>query len=209
MTTVLICEPFPVVRYGLTLMLNKAFPNANIVETEQPSEIFALPSSSKFDLVIIEASNNATEDPVFNIQRIRERYPQTVILVFSHKDENDAGLPIIRAGADGYLSKIATIENFTEAIQAILRREKYLSPELRQKLMNDLITGRESQPLTGAVHLTSRERDVLDGLIKGSRIFEIANGLGIHNSTVSAVKRSILAKMKVQNVIELAEKMKK
>ncbi|CAG5017442.1 Oxygen regulatory protein NreC [Dyadobacter sp. CECT 9275] len=189
-------------------MFNQVFPDAVITETSTPSEAVQQLETGKFNLLVIEASNHSTENPLLNIKRIRQKYPDMAILVFSHKDENSLALPVIRAGADGYLLKYASLADFTEAVGSLLKGEKYLSPQLRQKLMNDIITGNDEQYTGANVSLTPREREVLDGLIKGSRISEIASGLGIHNSTVSALKRNILAKMKVQNVIELAEKMK-
>ncbi|CAA7393154.1 helix-turn-helix domain-containing protein [Chryseobacterium fistulae] len=56
---------------------------------------------------------------------------------------------------------------------------------------------------SGLEILSERERDVYDGLIKGKGNLEIANVLGLHQSTISVYKSRLFKKLNINSLVDL------
>jgi two-component system, NarL family, response regulator LiaR len=129
---------------------------------------------------------------------IRERLPQTQVLVLTSYLEEDLLHDALEAGACGYLLKSIGKDELTAALRAAARGEPTVDPAALPLLLK----ARGRQRLGD--DLTTRELDVLALLVSGMTNQEISDDLGIGPGTVRAHVSSILAKLGVSNRTEAA-----
>ena len=113
----------------------------------------------------------------------------------------------LQAGADGYLMKDSPNHEIVDAIRCVLNNGKYVSPSVRQQMLQSLQQKEESRQ-NPMLTLSDREIEVMQLLIQGRAIGEIAQLMNLQVSTISTYKTRVFKKLEVNNVIELAEKSK-
>jgi len=124
----------------------------------------------------------------------RQRDPQLRIVALSVHDAPAFVEGMMQAGAQGYVHKSATVGNLREAIRAVMRGERYLSP---------VIGVRTAGPGETAGALGKRELEVLALLAEGKRSADIARKLGISPATVDVHRRNIMRKLDLHTIAEL------
>ena len=206
MYQILIADDHSIVRYGTALVVKEILPAGTISEARNFDELLKLIDTQTFDLLVLDI-NIPGGNYLQMIDVIRLRQPAVKILVFSGYDEQLYALRYLQAGADGYVVKQAPEGELKTAIQTILNNDKYISPAIKQNLINGL-----NAPKTGSGNplnsLSNREMEVMQQLIKGASIAEISQTLSLQISTVSTYKTRIFEKLEVNNVVALVEKVK-
>lgn len=203
MIRILIADDHTVVRYGMARIILEMFPEAITAEAENFSELLTALDGQKFDLLVLDI-NIPGGNNLQMIDVIRLRQPQVKILIFSGYDEQVYALRCLQAGANGYLMKQSPEEDIRRALTAVLQKEKYSSPAVKQQLLNSMIEKKtQDNPLKT---LTDREMEVLHQMVKGLTTANIAAHLSLQISTVSTYKSRIFEKMGVTNIVELVEK---
>ncbi len=124
------------------------------------------------------------------IQRIRQDYPQTRILVLTSFDQDGMVQQALQAGAIGYLLKNVSAHLLAEAIRAAHAGRSTLAEEIAGK-----VVALACQPSMPGHNLTRREREVLLLLVEGLSNAQIARRLAISQATVKYHVRSILNKL--------------
>jgi DNA-binding NarL/FixJ family response regulator len=203
MPNILVVDDQEVVRYGTALILSKSIEDAQVSEAGSFDETLKILSSKPFDLVILDIDMPGGNNHQM-LDVIRLRHPGIKILIFSSYDEQIFGWRYLEAGADGFLSKKTGIEEIKNAAKSLLRDEKYLSPALKQTLLNNITKKKSTvNPLD---RLSNRESNIMQLLIKGQSVAEIADKLSLQVSTVSTYKKRICEKLQVSNIVEMIEK---
>lgn len=157
------------------------------------------------DLIILDVDVPGG-DSYRMIERLRKVQPQVRILVFTGQDERQHAIRFLKAGANGFLSKTAALEECAVAVKMILNGKKYVSEVVQQTITNSFF---HKSPITenhGESSLSPRENEVLDLLLQGKWTKEIADELNLNPTTVSTHKSRIFQKMEVSNVIDLFKK---
>jgi DNA-binding NarL/FixJ family response regulator len=107
----------------------------------------------------------------------------------------------VRAGAHGYLLKDTAGTELRNAIRAVCRGESYFSPPVASRLSAAVQSEQESRRALD--QLTSREREVLLGIVRGHTNKQIATDLGISHRTVETHRESLMRKLEIRTVAEL------
>lgn len=102
-----------------------------------------------------------------------------------------------RAGASGYVLKQSAGEELIHAIQHVLAGNKYVSPQLSSD--KDGVEDRHSK------NLTPRQREVLQLVIEGLTMKEIARKLGISTRTAESYKYDMMSDLGVTTTAELIQ----
>ncbi|MGW1213189.1 response regulator transcription factor [Streptomyces sp. NPDC002499] len=126
---------------------------------------------------------------------IRERHPDTGILVLSAFAEVEDALELLASGQKvGYLlkSRVTVVDEFIEALERINRGGSVVDPSLVQELFS---AQRRDDPLS---HLSAREREVLALMAEGRSNAGIGRRLWVTEGTVEKHVRSILGKLSLQ-----------
>ena len=134
---------------------------------------------------------------------LRQRAPETQVLILSMHDNTEYVLESIRAGVHGYLLKDTAATELRGAIRAVRRGESFFSPPIAGRL-SAVVRGDPAGSPSGALtQLTARERQVLIGVAKGHTNREMAAQLGISPRTVESHRENLMKKLGVRTVAGL------
>jgi DNA-binding NarL/FixJ family response regulator len=146
------------------------------------------------------------------VKEVKKTYPEIKTLVLSMHDSEEYVLNAIDAGADGYLLKGASKEEFLKALNTIATGGKYFSGDISAIIINNLTnkkTTKESpkkQLDENPFQLTKREKQILRLVLKGKSNKEIAAELEVSKRTAEVHRFNLMKKLKVKNLIELSNK---
>ncbi len=130
--------------------------------------------------------------------KLKKLHPKLIILAMSSQAERGIVMQMMQNGADGYLLKSATIEEFHDCI----RRSTTQTPVYSHEVQSIMDRANERAP-DNIPRLTRREKEVLMLLKEGMPTQEISDTLFLSFLTVQTHRRNLLNKFKVKNVIEL------
>lgn len=192
---VLLVDDHAVVRTGLAAFLF-AFDDLEMVgEAADGEEAVRLCEQLHPDVVLMDMIMPRM-DGATATRLIRERSPQSQVLVLTSFKEDALVQNALRAGAIGYLLKNVSSEELVHAVRAAHQGRLTLAPEATQSLMHTVT--HPAVPVAGNA-LTERERAVLHLMVRGVGNDVIANDLIISRSTVKFHVSNILSKLHATN----------
>src|SRR5690606_16857122 len=99
---ILIADDHSIVRIGLSIMIKKLRPHAEIDEADSFKSVLEIINIKKFDLIIMDINMpNGNFQQTFDIVKIK--HPHVKVLVFSSQDEQTYAIRYLKLGADGFL----------------------------------------------------------------------------------------------------------
>ena len=196
MQRVLILEDHPETREWLTGIIQQAFVQVDIHEASSLAQARSLLSSNKFDLALIDL-NLPDGNGVEIISEITRSSPDTYCVVATIFDDDNYLFPALEAGAQGYLLKEQTTDEFIQNLQGIIKGEPPISPAIARKMISHF-RGDTAQD-DDKPELSSREKEILGAIAKGLSRNEAADVLGITSNTVASHLKSIYGKLNVSN----------
>ena len=119
------------------------------------------------------------------------------VLVLTSYDLDDLVRGALRAGAAGFLLKSVEPHDLVAAVRAVARGDGVLAPEVTRRVLRDLVDRGDAPPPDDDVDLdalTAREREVLAGLGRGWSNADLADRLGISETTAKTHVSRVLAK---------------
>lgn len=135
-------------------------------------------------------------------EALRKELPNVKILVLSVHCNKDYVFRIIKAGAQGFVSKEAPPETLCQAIERVHHGETYFSAEVAQATLAEIVNGETETP---GAQLTERERQVLILIAGGKSNKEIANHLGIGVRTIETHRERIMRRLDIHSVAGLTK----
>jgi len=137
-------------------------------------------------------------------RRIHKEFPKTRVLALTQYDDSEYVIPVIEAGARGFVTKMMAFSELASAIQAAYNGESYLSPSAAAALIEEcqqkVSTDGDKDPYQ---QLTDREREVLKLIAEGHTAREIADMLVVSPKTVEWYKTSLMNKLNIHNKTDL------
>jgi two-component system, NarL family, invasion response regulator UvrY len=197
----LLVDDHVVVRSGIKALLSDIYKPAEIFEAFDGESARRQLQDHPFDLVMLDIQMPNT-DTLGLMQFIHTDYPEIKVLVFSMSAENIYAKRFIKAGAYGFVSKEAPLEEITKAINVILNNRKFVSESLADILAEDSFSGRSGNPFN---ELSPREFEIVSLLLSGKTVSEISHILHIQTSTVGTHKARLFEKLNVTNILGLKE----
>ena len=197
----LLIDDHTVVRSGIKLLLTDMYKEVNIQEANNGEAALQLLQNDTYDLVTLDIQMPQT-DTYSLMELIKKQYPDLKVLVFSMSPESIYAVRFIKAGAKGFISKDAPLEEITTAIDRVLNGKKYFSDELLNLLAEGNTAETNNNPFST---LSAREFEIVSMLLTGKTISAIAADLSLGLSTVGTHKGRIFTKLKVNNLLELKE----
>ena len=138
---------------------------------------------------------------------VRDRYPQTHVLVLSMHSDINYIVSVLDAGATGYVLKNTGKDELLTAIKTVAGGDTYYSSQVSSRLVEHLhsrkrITNPQS---SGSIPLTKREVEVLRLIASEYSNPEIAEKLFISIRTVDTHRRNLIEKLGVKNTAGLVK----
>ncbi len=128
-------------------------------------------------------------------------FPATRVLVLTAHEDADHVIPLLEAGAIGYLPKTVGLNELLDSIRAASQGESVLPPSIASVVVRHMAGQTERTPDHG---LTSRELEVLSLVSQGLSNHQIARELGLSVRTVEAHLTHIYNKLDVGSRTEAA-----
>lgn len=199
---VLITDDDPLVRVALTHFVSRAPEITVIAEAENGVEAIAAVERLQPDIVMMDV-----QMPVMGgieaTGEITSRWPDICVLAVTTLDGRETVLPMLSAGASGYMLKDSSADEIVSALRQAHQGTSSLSPRIAAMLVQHV---REAKPATGAGELealTERESEVLEQLARGRSNAEIAEALHVSEGTVKAHLGSIMSKWHVRDRVQV------
>lgn len=206
---VVLADDHVFVRDGIkSLLENEA--NIEVVgEATDGLEAMKIVETEKPDLLILDIRMpNLTGIEV--VEKLRSQNNFVKIVMLSMHESEEYVLKSIRAGADGYLLKGSSKEEFLKAVHTVANGGKYFSGDISSILIGQLsnpVTSLETkQSLDEDMMITKREKEILKLLLSGKGNKEIAEALDISKRTAEVHRFNLMKKLKVKNLMELSNK---
>ncbi len=144
------------------------------------------------------------------VEKLRNQNNPVKIIVLSMHESEEYVLKSIKAGADGYLLKGSSKEEFLKALHTVANGGKYFTGDISSILINQLTSSTSSlEPkpsLSEDLTITKREKEILTLLLSGKGNKEIAEALEISKRTAEVHRFNLMKKLKVKNLMELSNK---
>jgi DNA-binding NarL/FixJ family response regulator len=195
MTRILIADDHAVVRAGLKQLLAREFPGAEFHQAETVPETLEALQRWCFDFLMLDLFMPGGSG--FDVlHQIRQTHPRVPVLVLSTAPDDPLGLRTLRAGASGYVNKQSALELIVLAIRKVMAGGKYISAALAEHLAADA-----ERPLHD--NLSEREYQVLQLIVAGRPLKEIAGSLFLSVKTIRTFRARILQKLRLQGDVDL------
>jgi len=201
---ILLADDHKIVRDGIKLMLQSQAGIDVVDEAGNGAEVLKKLEFHIIDLVIMDI-NMPDMDGIKATREIREKFPNTKVLALSMSNDELHIRQMIQAGASGYIMKSAGRSELKEAIMNIIEGKHYFSDEATHSIMMDLVKGKGKSASSNPVHITDRELEILELIVKEYTNQEIAEKLFISSRTVDAHRRNLLQKTGARNTAGLVK----
>lgn len=192
---VVLADDHTVVRAGLKAVLGTAKDIDVVGEAKDGREAIALVDRFKPDVVVMDLSM-AGMDGTAATKEIVAKGVSTRVLILTMHPEEDYLVPLLEAGAAGYLVKSAADRELVDAVRAVAKGDVYVRPTAARVLAKGLTKKDPHQVDRERFEkLTERERDVLRLTAQGYSAPEIGERLFISPKTVDTYKLRINEKL--------------
>jgi DNA-binding NarL/FixJ family response regulator len=134
------------------------------------------------------------------IKLAKHQSPNLPLLILSMYPEDQYAIRMLRAGADGYLTKESAPDQLVAAIRKVAKGGKYISPAMTEKLIAELNPNQE-RPLHAT--LTDREFQVFHGICSGESMTDLARQMTLSIKTISTYRTRLMKKMNMSKNSEI------
>ena len=192
---VVLADDHAVVRAGLRAVLGTAKDITVVGEATNGREAVALVERMTPDVLVSDLSMPEM-DGTAATKAIIAKGLSTKILILTMHVEDEYLVPLLEAGANGYLVKSAADKELVAAVRAVAYGDTYVSPAASGVLIKGLRRKDPAQVERERYDaLTQRERDVLRYVAQGYSAPEIGERLFISPKTVDTYKQRIQEKL--------------
>lgn len=147
---------------------------------------------------------NSSSGRLESLKEIRRTRPTIRLIVIGPEGNDQLVMDAIIAGARAFLDLTAGPRVVREAIEVVVAGSIWAPRRILSLLIDKLLVNYDGSPSKSALHLTVRERQVLDLILLARSNKEIAHELGIEERTVKAHVGKLMRKTGAENRIELS-----
>jgi DNA-binding NarL/FixJ family response regulator len=192
---VILADDHSVVRAGLRAVLSSAKDIEVIGDAKTGREAVAMAERFNPDVVVMDLDMPELDGTAATKEIVSKGLAARVLILTMHSEE-DYLVPLMEAGAAGYLVKSSADRELVDAVRAVAHGDVYVRPAAARVLAKNLTkkdpAATERQRFD---KLTQRERDVLRFVAQGYSAPEIGEKLFISPKTVDTYKQRIQEKL--------------
>ncbi len=197
----LLIDDHAIVRSGIRFWLSAEYNPSEIDEAENGKQATEKVDNNDYDLLLLDIHLPQTNS--FDLLKsILITKPDSKVLIFSMNSEGMYAKRFLQAGAVGFVSKDAPIEELKRAVDFTLNNKKYFSDQFIESILNEKRGVDLNNPF---LKLSEREFEITSLLLEGKSVGEISTLLNIHNSTTGTYKARIFEKLKIENIFQLTK----
>ncbi len=204
--TILIVDDHALFREGLRAIIERN-PRYEVVgEAGNGREALKMAGKLKPDLALMDISL-PDRSGLELIREIQKLSPKTRVMVISMHSKIDYIVKAFQAGAAGYVVKESASDKLQQGIDSVLKGDYFMDTSVSQKVVKKLMGLQEKEmKITDAAYdtLTPREQEVMALMAEGFSTNEISEKLFISSKTVENHRSSIMRKLDLHSIIEIA-----
>ncbi|MHA7943213.1 response regulator [Formosa sp. 3Alg 14/1] len=210
MINVVLADDHVLVRDGIKSLLEDQEGVHVLDEASDGKEALKVVEACKPDVLIVDI-RMPEMNGIEVVSVLKQAKNPVKTLVLSMHDSEEYVLNAINAGADGYLLKGSSKEEFIKALQMIASGGKYFTGDVSSIIVNSMINkGSAPQPEVqekpeATFKLTKREKQILALVLDGKSNKEIAEDLEVSKRTAEVHRFNLMKKLDVKNLIELTK----
>ncbi|CAM5798306.1 response regulator [Rhizobacter fulvus] len=197
--TLLLVDDHTIVREGIKRLLAPLAGKWTVSEAGSAAQALDCMRGGNYAIAIVDLSMPGMTG-LDLIRRMKADHPTVAIVVLTMHAEEQYAMRAFKAGASAYLTKDSAAAELIIALHKVADGGTYISASLAERVVRQL-NGRAPTPRREG--LSERERDVLQRLVAGQRLTEIADALHLSVKTVSAHKTRIQEKLQLPSMAAL------
>lgn len=199
MIKILVVDDHDLVRMGITRMLADV-PGIQVVgEARSGEEAVTLVRKLSPDVVLMDVKMPGIGGLEATRKILRQDDGVRVIAV-TQCEEEPFPSRLMRAGASGYLTKGAALEEMVRAIKVVKAGQRYISPEVAQAMALRPFNGNDSSPME---LLSERELQIMMMIVNCQRVQAISDKLCLSPKTVNTYRYRIFDKLGISSDVEM------
>lgn len=200
---VLLADDHVVLRAGLRALLEAEMGIDVVGEASTGDEAVDLALEVKPTIVVMDLSMPGSGG-LEATRRIVALGLDTRVLVLTMHAEEEYLVPVLEAGASGYLTKTTADRSLIEAIRVVARGEVFLPPQATKLLLREYRAASSGEGPADPLHqLSTREQEVLALTAEGYSSKEIGEKLFISPKTVDTYRSRIMEKLGLNHRAQL------
>ena len=208
MINVILIDDQQIIREGLKMLLSLDDDINIVAEGTDGSEALELIEKYNPDVLLMDIRM-----PLMNgveaTKLVKEKYPDTKILILTTFNDNDYIFDSLKNGANGYLLKDAGSDEIIDAIKNVYKGNLLIHANIASKLTQVLNNNNNNEVSKKEISidlniLTPREKEVANLVAKGFNNKEICSTLFLSEGTVKNYVTRILDKLELKSRTELA-----
>jgi DNA-binding NarL/FixJ family response regulator len=201
---IVIADDEGILRQGLSALIREQ-PDMEVVgEAQDGWQAVALAKELKPDAVVIDISMPNLNGVDATRQILAENPNIKVVALSMHPDRRYV-TEILKAGALAYVLKCYFVDELIKALHAAAAGEHYLSPQITDVLVDEIVNKTSANDQNGLSRLTGRQRQVLQLTAEGLSTKQIALRLCISPKTADANRREIMNQVGIFTIAELTK----
>lgn len=205
---IVLADDHVLVRDGIKSLLEEQ-PDMEVVdEASDGKEAIKILEKNLPDLLIVDI-RMPEMNGIEVVKKIHENKWDVKTLVLSMHDSEEYVIKSVQAGADGYLLKGSSKDEFLKALHKVASGGKYFSGDISAILINNFSDGqpvKKEKKQEDPFNLTKREKQILKLVLQGLSNKEIGKELDISKRTAEVHRFNLMKKLDVKNLIELTNK---
>lgn len=199
---ILLVDDHAILRAGLRALLAN-YPDLQVVgEAGDGADAVIRVNELKPDVVVMDVAMPGMNG-LSATRQIVQDHPQTKILILTQYSNKEYVLPLLKAGAGGYVLKQAVDTDLVTAIRAVARGESFLYPPVAKLVLDAYMKEQRGEPDDPYTQLTEREAEILVLVARGRSTREIAELLHISPNTVDVHRAKLMQKLELHSVAEI------
>jgi DNA-binding NarL/FixJ family response regulator len=204
MTTIVLADDHPIVRQGISGLLESEPGFVVVGEAGDGREAVELVERLQPDIAILDLMM-----PELNGMEVARRAlrlsPRTRVVILSMYSDEPHVLEALRAGAMAYVLKGTSTETLIFALREAMAGRRYLSPPLSDRAVEVYLAqiGTAERPTDRYELLTAREREVLELVARGASYAEIADKLTISPRTAETHRTNLMRKLDLKTTADI------
>ena len=215
MINVVLADDHVLVRDGIKALLEDQTGITVIGEASNGKEALEVIVKNKPEVLIVDI-RMPEMNGIEVVAEITKKNIHVKTLVLSMHDSEEYVVKSIQAGADGYLLKGASKEEFLKAVHKVAEGGKYFTGDVSSIIMSNFVNGNTNKAAEPKKEipelpfkLTKRERQILTLVLDLKNNKDIADELQISKRTAEVHRFNLMKKLEAKNLSELTSNAKK
>lgn len=196
---ILVADDHEIIASGIRSFLTDKLGALEVKSAVNLAQLKQILAKEKFDILLQDIRFGNDDGRTF-LSEIRKMHPDLLIVALSSHTDEFTVKSALAAGCSGYVSKSSPLEEILEAIQSITKGKQFISKDIRDAMLTNLMNGESDK-----IKLTKRELEVLKAIQDELSTREIAEKLFLSEKTIEGYRSNLFLKFQVKNVAGLVK----